>query len=230
MFIAALIALLAVASIAYSRTERVQPVVAVVQSFLTVVAILLAGFWYFVERKGTSHAELSVKADGVHLTPDQALVQLKIEIRNAGATLLHADDWKVQILSLDPAALPIAQVAALPYDQWPGDATKGDPYRAQELAWPAIRVFKGREPHQIEPGELDLKTLEFLVPCDEKVVRAAVSLKKRDFKWDPTALLAKRAQDDPAEYWWKARALLDIGQLCGKPVGASTHFEGGEGK
>jgi hypothetical protein len=230
ILVAILVALIGLAGAVYRRTAKVEGVVNVVQSFLTAVAILLAGFWYFVERKGTSHADLQLRVEGAHLTDELALLEVHLAVRNSGTTLLKADQWKVQLLSVDPATLPLAAALALPGDSWPERVGDAQLYSGGELLWPALRRFNGFEIHDVEPGETDIKTFDFLVACkDEKLLKVMASLRKADFKWDPTAVrLGRDTRATPREFWWKARALVDGGKVCAAPVGSTVKLSGNE--
>ncbi len=223
----------------YSRDATLDPVVKVVQAVLTAFALLLAGLWYFVERKGMSHAELALSADGVRVTDELALVHLRIEIKNVGFIALKAENWVVRLLSIVPTDLPLDRIASdAGWDKWPatikvrradGGIEDRLVYYEQELLWRTERNFEGWDRHEIEPGETDAKTMDFLIPCTGKVMRATVAVQK-DAAWNWGAFKRLPYREPQREWWWRDRINLNLGALCAKPVGASAKLGiGGDG-
>ena len=214
----------------YHRDEKFDPVLQGVQAIMTAFAILLAGTWYLVERKGMSHAGLELKAEGVRMPGGVALVQLRIEIRNIGHTLLQARDWDVRLQSIYPAAIPLAPLTRTELNHWPKAVGKHQAYATQELRWPTISRFRGRDLHEVEPGEMDLKNIDFVVSCaTDRVVRASAAVKKLDPRWDWPSIRKRLGGEPPDELWWKERALIDLGTLCDKPEGTAMALGVGEG-
>ena len=206
----------------YRRNDKLDPVVQGVQAILTAFAILLAGSWYLVERKGMSHAELALGANGVRLPDGVVLVQLRIEIRNIGHTLLRARDWDIRLQTIYPTDLPVAPLAATRLNHWPAKVGDHQAYHSQEIRWPAIARFRGENLHEVEPGEKDVKSVDFFVPCaTEKVIRATAAVKKLDPRWDWGSIKKRMRGEKPDELWWKDRALVDISKLCAAPEGSA---------
>jgi hypothetical protein len=209
----------------YRRDDKLDPVVQGVQAILTAFAILLAGTWYLVERKGMSHAELALKGNGVRLPGGMVLVQLRIEIRNIGHTLLRARDWDIRLQSIYPTDLPVAPLAATDLNHWPAAVGEHPAYHTQEIRWPAISRFRGQDLHEVEPGETDLKSVDFFVPCaSEKVVRASAAVLKLDPRLDWPSIAKRLRGEAPDQLWWKERALFDLGKLCAAPEGSTMEL------
>lgn len=210
----------------YRRNDKLNPVLQGVQAVLTAFAILLAGLWYFVERKGMSHAELALKVQGVRMPGDIALVQLRIEIRNVGHTLLRARDWDVRLQSVFPTDLPLAPLATTELNHWPKKVGLAEAYYDQEVRWPTISQFWGQDLHEIEPGEMDLKNMDFLVSCKtDTVLRASAALKKLDTRWDWDSMKKRIGGKKPKALWWKERALVDLRQLCRSAAGTAMQLK-----
>lgn len=206
----------------YRRDDKLDPVIQGVQAILTAFAILLAGTWYLVERKGMSHADLQLKANGVRMPGGVVLVQLRIEIRNIGHTLLQARDWDVRLQSIYPTELPLTPLADTRLNHWPQAVGTHQAYSTQELRWPTISRFRGQDLHEVEPGEMDLKSIDFVVSCiSDKVVRATAAVKKLDARWDWPSMRKRFAGKSPDELWWKERLLIDLGRVCGMPEGTT---------
>ena len=210
----------------YRRNEKLDPVIQGVQAILTGFAILLAGSWYLVERKGMSHAELGIKADGVRMPGDVVLVQLRIEIRNVGHTLLRARDWDVRLQAIYPSDLPLAPLAGMQLNHWPSAVGNYRAYDKQALQWPTISRFRGQDLHEVEPGEADLKVVDFVVSCkSDKVIRATAALKKLDTRWDWPSVRKRIRFESQDELWWKERMLIDLGRLCASPQGTAAELK-----
>jgi hypothetical protein len=223
-----LLLLLAVAALIYRRTSASQNVMSTVQSLLTAAAILLAGFWYFIERKGMSHAEVHLSATGVHMAEGIALVQLRIETKNVGYIMLHANEWDVRLLSVLPNQLPLDTLAGLKLLAWPAQIDKAEAYYAQELAWTPVRAFQGYDRHDIEPGESDLKAIDFVVPCTLRVGELTAALRKLDMSWDWDRLMNKLRGKENEQMWWKDRLVFNLAGVCDGPIGSVAHLgEGG---
>ncbi|MEA2998856.1 MAG: hypothetical protein QOK17_689 [Sphingomonadales bacterium] len=219
MLAAALIALVAtilICAVLFRVWPSTEKVAAIAQSALTAAAILLAGFWYFVERKAMPHAELHLEARGVHLQAGLALVALRIDIKNGGSTVLHAAQWDVRLLSIVPTKLPLSSLAALGRDEWPESENA---YYDQELRWDVLRAFRGSDDHAVEPGESDIKAMDFIVPCTYPVLRATAALKRPQARGREERLERTFNEDTSDDWWWKDRALIDLQELCRKPVG-----------
>ena len=209
----------------YRRNDKLDPVLQGVQAVLTAFAILLAGLWYFVERKGMSHAELALKVHGVKMPGDLALVQLRIEIRNVGHTLLRARDWDVRLQSIFPTDLPLAPLADTEFNHWPRAVGAVEAYHTQELRWPTISYFRGQDLHEVEPGEMDLKNMDFVVSCDNAVLRAGAALRKLDTRWDWASIRKRIGGEMPEALWWKERALVDLHKLCAGKAGTTLRLD-----
>jgi hypothetical protein len=212
----------------YKRNATLDPAAKVVQAVLTAFALLLAGLWYFVERKGMSHAEIKVTADGARVSPELALVQLRIETKNVGFIVLRARHWDVRLLSIVPSyKMPLPQIATLPRGAWPEKVAGENAYFDQELRWKVIRRFDGDDLHEVEPGELDVKSMDWLVPCSFRVLRATVAVEKPDKSWNWRALLDRPRGIKPEPLWWKDRTMLDLGPICAADiaVGATAKLD-----
>lgn len=209
-----------------TKAPGLDPSVKIVQAVLTAFALLLAGLWYFVERKGMSHAEVKITADGAHVSPGLLLVQARIEIKNIGYTVLRPKNWDIRLLSVLPTTTPLEEIAKADWDAWPETVADEPAYHDQELRLPTIRMFKGESAREIEPGEFDVKTVDLLVPCTHKIARLTVAMQKPDPRWDRTSIMDRLRGKEPAKLWWKDRALLSFAELCEKPVGSTAKLHG----
>jgi len=218
-----------------------------VQAVLTSLAILVAGLWYFTERKSAAHADLSLEVTGAHVSAGLVLIEAKVRTRNLGHVLLETSDWNVQLQSVVPTILPVEEIANLPLDDWRERIGDLNIYWNNQIQWHTLRRFTGQDHRQIEPGELDLKTFDFLIRCDTILARISVALRKPG--WGGWLSLRGRGTGEteegasgneggrnaggetpgsPAEpteeWWWEDHALLPIAQLCRAPVGSVSNF------
>ena len=96
------------------------------------------------------------------------------------------------------------------------------------LQWPVLRQYNGPVDHEIEPGESDLITITFVVPCQSaQYARVATDIEKTarkpqrssentassSYNVDTQTPSQEQARDAMV---WKARTSVDIGSLCKK--------------
>lgn len=171
-------------------------------ALLTGAAILVAGYWYLVERKGAPHADLDQSVAVVALGNGLAAVETTLGIKNLGSTLLEIRRFDLRLQSVSPAGLPLDQVAAAAPTVWPATFADGRTpmYAGTELQWRTIRYFAGAVQSDIEPGETDHITSTFIVPCTLKRVRIASEVTKAGAE----------------QLTWKIRTFASTEDACGK--------------
>ncbi len=200
-------------------SATLDPSIRIVQGGLTALAILLAGTWYFVERKGQSHAEVKLVVDAVRISEDFALVEVRHEIKNVGYIVLRPRLWDVQVLRVVPSTLPFAIIERAATNHWPAFVNGRETYVEGELVWGILQQFKGKLEREIEPGEMDVVVMDFVVPCWVSVARVSSAIKKADRRWDVAAIRHRLREGRWMEWWWKDRALVDVGRVCAADVG-----------
>lgn len=198
-------------------TEKFHPAASSLQALVTAAAVILAGGWYLVERRGAAQADIELDVAGAKLVEGAVLVEAKVTIHNRGQVLIEPATWDVQLLSVAPAnGLPVAGAveagARLP-EGWP-KAIDGQPlYSAEgEARWRGLRRYHQPADLEVEPGEKDVKMFDFLIPCSVDAAVVSVRLRK-----PPPALIWER--EDEGGRWWRDRSLVGLAELCGSETG-----------
>jgi hypothetical protein len=198
-------------------TEKFHPAAASLQALVTAAAVILAGGWYMVERRGAAQADIELEVAGAKLAEGIVLVEVKVTVHNRGQVLVRPARWDVQLLSVAPAnGLPVAgavEAGARMPQGWP-KAIGGQPlYSAEgEARWRGLRRYDQPADLEVEPGEKDVKMFDFLIPCSIDAAVVSVRLRK-----PPPALIWER--EDEGGRWWRDRSLIGLTELCGGETG-----------
>jgi hypothetical protein len=191
------------------------------QALFTLGAFSLAAYWYFVERKGVPHADVTQTIAGHALGNDTLSIEAHIRIKNLGERLLRIREVQSHLQDVEAGTFGYISLARLNDDQYwkatrPRTAGDNRPstaddnqFNGAELRWPLVRGFTDRVRHDIEPGETDLIVITFLLRCSEvrNHVRIATDVLNPD---SGTERLA-----------WKARDFFDLGNICPQQQGAA---------
>jgi hypothetical protein len=202
---------LGISRLVYGRDKSFSDAANTFQTVLTAAAIMLAGYWYFVERRGKPHADVTQAVSVVPIKPGFVGVESQISIKNLGETVLRINQARVKLQQIspppsDPGILIPEKLASLGRDEWPEyaepDATGRQlpMFSTTELQWPTIRRYRDKVNHEIEPGETDVMIATFIVTCDIKMVRVAALLRKDS--------------GDKDEKWWRSAAFADTAKVC----------------
>ncbi len=219
-FVILLVGLAAILFVAFrmmpDAPSKFHPSAVSLQALITVIAVVVAGYWYLIERRGTAHANVEISAIGVRLNENAVLVQARVEIENSGQILLEPQEWEVRLLSVVPSrSFPLdaaIQDARDHYDQWPERIAGAPAYFDNELQWSALRRFNGPAEHEIEPGERDIRIFDMLVPCTVATANLTIALRKPRPQW-------WRPAEPPEGWWWKDRLLIGLSGLCAGEAG-----------
>lgn len=196
--------------------QNFHPAAASLQALITAAAVLLAGGWYLVERRGAAQADLELDLAGARLDDEAVLIQAKVTIHNRGQILLKPAQWDVQLLGLVPAGgLPVGaavEAGARFPEEWPSLIGSDAIYSAEgEARWRGLRRYARRADLEVEPGEKDVKLFDFLLPCTVKSAVVSVRLRK-----PPPTFMWEREPEEGR--WWRDRGLVGLAELCaGRP-------------
>jgi hypothetical protein len=197
------------------KDSKFHPVAASLQALITVFVALVAGYWYFIERKGMPHATIELTAKGVRLDERTALVQARVEIENTGHVVLRPPEWDVRLLAIVPTlGAPVGPAAAHArrgFDRWPEQFGSANGYYNGELRWTPIRRFHGPAILEIEPGERDVKTFDILVSCELRSGRLTAALRKPSLPW--------WLGGDTGPWWWSDRLMFSLRNVCEGEIG-----------
>ena len=218
LVIVGILAGLFLARSAYTRDNSFSNAATMLQAVFTAGALIVAAYWYIVERKGQPHAELAQTVKVEPVGPDLVTVEASVRVKNIGRQLLTLTQVEVRLQQIWPDSTEVNKIFSLPYNEWPKCFNYADEdcekkhdksmFNETELQWSTSRFFDRTViAHKIEPGETELLTETFIVPCFVKIVRVATNVLKK--KGDPNK------KDDP-DLWWRARNFVEIGDACDK--------------
>ncbi|MBX7501986.1 hypothetical protein K3181_11085 [Qipengyuania sp. YG27] len=185
------------------------------QALLTLVALATTGYWFFLERKGMPHADVSQEVSAVPLGDGLIAVEAHVKVHNLGQRELVVDHLKSRLQLVRGDAYRYDLLNAKKGDDYWAAKRSGKSHKPQfnqaELLWPIHRTFDRRVEYKIEPGETDLVVATFLMSCSKaNWIRVATDIFKpsgagRWFGW-------KNEKDKDKA--WKARTFLDVRSAC----------------
>jgi hypothetical protein len=156
---------------ARTRLEVSKDYAATIQSILTIIAILVGAYWYFLERGHVVKANVTHRVERVEIGNGFAWVQLTAEIENKSKhqiTIRGSKAWLQQIYPL--TADMNAVVQQIKADKLSPRILIKDSGRVE---WPALGVVEGKQVRVVvEPGETERVVFEFVVPAESQVLRA----------------------------------------------------------
>lgn len=192
------------------------------QALLTLLALLTTGYWFFLERKGMPHADVSQDVTVVPVADGLVAVEAHVRVTNLGQRLLKIDriNSRLQLIRAD----------AYHYDQlnrergeayWggerPNNSKHPEQFHASELRWPIHRRYNDIVKHEIEPGETDMIVVTFLASCSlADWVRVATDVYKPRGSGSPFASRSAREAQQDEEMAWKSRSFVELKKACGK--------------
>lgn len=229
-----LVCAIAIAVILLARVigeERTNVWVQIFQAVATTAAITLAGYWYFIERRGEPHADVSQTAEVIPLGKGRIAVEVHVHVQNLGRQLLRIDRFvsRLQLADVDHYGMNDL-IGKNGLDYWHSTSVAGKDARAHfnhaELRWPQLNYYDDKVEHEIEPGESDLLVATFLLNCPpQDFVRVASDVAKPiDEQTDENTeseanLLANAGEAHPIDdrrMMWKARSFVNVGKICRK--------------
>lgn len=195
------------------------------QALLTLLALLTTGYWFFLERKGMPHADVSQEIAVIPVSKGLVAVEVHVKITNLGQRLLEIDKINSRLQLVRPDAYDYVGLNKKKgEDYWlaerPGASKNSKQFHIAELRWPIYRQYRDEVKHRIEPGETDLLVVTFLMECRHaKWVRVATdvykpaenSLGKASGSADATV---ETLEDADQNYAWKARSFVNARDIC----------------
>ena len=183
----------------YKYDPEFGKIISAVQAIISIGALIVAAYWYFVERKDMPHADIHVSAQVEKLNGDAALILARVDIKNNGTGLLTITDREVRLLTARMNAANLDTVLHLEPTQFPPTFPAGrELFDGGEIAWKGLRQYSGRDEVKIEPGETDNIFVDLVVPCSERLVKLTASVKKPGRE----------------DLWYKDRKLIPLGPTC----------------
>lgn len=173
-----------------------------VQALATTVAIMFAGYWYIYERKGQPQANIGLEVVGLKVAKDLVTLEARFTISNLGSTLLEVGETDARLQEMNADSLPLDAIRKLGWQDFPAKVAGRDAFDDGVLLWPTVKWFKGGGDRRIEPGESDLRIVDFVASCRNTAMRVYFAM-----------------QRPGSDQVWSDQAILSLAQLCGGPIG-----------
>lgn len=187
----------------YRRDPEFGKIFSAVQAMISIAGLLVAAYWFFVERKGMPHANVKLSAQAVRMSERSAMVSVRMSVENKGMTLLTLDQVKISLLAVRMKDSTEDFVLAQDTDSFPARNSSGrELYDKGEFSWKALKSYSTKYSIEIEPGETDTIFVDFIVPCTEHVLRIIGDAKK------PVK----------TDWWYKDRMLIVTTSICNAPL------------
>lgn len=169
------------------------------QAVLTGGAVLVAGYWYLVERRGAPHADLSQSVRWLGATKQSALIESQLALKNTGSVLVRVTELDVRLLDTKLTKEKARELDDLSPTEWPESFSDGKRmFVGTELQFRPVKWFRGPVLHEIEPGETDTLSATFAVPCTVRNGKITFEVRKGGRE----------------ELWWKASSLFALDTKC----------------
>jgi hypothetical protein len=217
------------------------------QALFTLAAFLATAYWFFVERKGQPHADVSQVVHVLPLGRGLIMVEAHISVKNLGERLLRLERLTSRVQVVHAAPYNIRALGDLNGDEywnaWRSDRegiedVGNSHFNYSELRWPIIKEYEQEVDHEIEPGETDLIVVTFVLNCQSGMdwVRVASDIQHPDASGpaDPAPLGRDAPLSLPADgteakigsegapMAWKARSFSEVREACAETSIASA--------
>ena len=151
-----------VAASSRSRLERAKDWFGIFQSFVTIVALIAGGYWFFLQRELFPSAVITHEITHRRITNAGTWLHVSVKISNMGK----------RVLDLDSAILRVQQILPL-HQTIKKQINRGDLILPGEemVRWPELDQYQSNRNVRIEPGENDVVNYEFIVPSSVETVK-----------------------------------------------------------
>jgi hypothetical protein len=142
--------------------DQVHKVGEVVLHAVTVVAIAVAGVWFFLTREAAPHGRTSHEAVSQKISDNHRWVHVDVLIQNVGKRPINIGYCSAKVERVLP--LDESQLKSL------GNGKLGG--KSSEINWPQAAAIQRRDRgHFIEPGEEHRLRFDFVIPANVELVR-----------------------------------------------------------
>lgn len=202
-----------------ARTEQTLKFMQSLQAFATIFVLILAGYMYFVERKNKNRVNLNQEVIVTKVDRDLVSAEVQIKIENVGFQQIELEQLDVRLKLISPTLSDYNYLAAgsgLSDDEyWSAKRDDGkNLFDNLEFKWPVIRQTKHELENIVEPGEQDLVTVTFMIPC-------LMSNQQIDTVKVSTSL----SNPEKKKYSWKLSSFVNITEACEKDLSLNQRSE-----
>lgn len=155
----------------------------IVQKIGTIVALIAAAWWFYVQEETAGRLNVSLGVDDRQLSDQWALVTVTLEMENVGKRNIETSEALVRVQKV----LPLESDAAAKLAQGKHLISKND----SDVLWPVLdRTYRSTEWRLLRANEKDHLYVEFLIPACVKTAKiyAEISGQFRDLVWHRASL------------------------------------------
>lgn len=143
------------------------------QSLVTILAIIFAGFWFLISDEGSRKLNISHSFKSYGISENYRWVGVSVKIENAGRRLVNIENGKVWLQKILPIPRDIKKLIDSNQLLIPKDK--------REVQWNIIgKIYNEEIKAEILPGETDELEYDFIIPCYVKVVKLYSHYGKQD--------------------------------------------------
>ncbi len=143
--------------------ERLQSVTGVVQSIITILAVLVAGTWFVVQREGVPKVIVAHTITHRQINRDEIWLHVTITVANPGKRRIRVEFGTVRVLQILPLHKDILAMKA--------QGKHLIPVYQSQVVWPLIDQREIKEKVGIEPGEKDEFHHDFIIPSSLQTIQ-----------------------------------------------------------
>ncbi len=155
-------------------------------AFLSCVALVLAGYWYFIERRGIPKLNVHSDIQAWPMRGNALLVRTEVRLENVGTVKYELDNeapFRLEIGQVFPVR-PAEDVNTLLEAFRAGERNEFDVYNIVRTdQWPMLAAVEGGLSTEIESGETERRYFKAIVPCSEGQVLAATAIVPKQVDW-----------------------------------------------
>lgn len=141
--------------------QAIKDIVSIIQSVVTIIAILVAAVWFFMTREHVPRANIVLETQTVDLTDNNYLLSAIAQLENTGKIDIRLDEAVARVDVLRP------NLGLFPT----GDFEPLKQTRGQFRFYTVCRRVIDVESAWIEPGEKHSVAVDFLVPKGVEAIR-----------------------------------------------------------
>lgn len=210
MIYVALLGAAALVVILYVSGNRGRHTMEALAALLTCLALMAAGYWYFVERRGLPKLNATPSIQTWAVEDGMVFVRVELLMENVGSTdivMLPDDPFRMEIGQVLPLAGQQARDLVAAYH--PVDSDSGPLEILQTDKYPSRAIIKGGLDLRIEPGETEKRYFKAVVPCVDGLVSSVrVDIPKK-VDWFQGVL-----EQDRRQLFWRGQAISDPITTC----------------
>jgi hypothetical protein len=156
-----------------TRLEKTEKITSIIQAVVTVIAIILAGIWFYLQRELRPKLNITHTVTYQPITEHWNWIHIDVGLTNISKRHLRLTRGRIRIQQILPLDDPLAEAINRGENLIPQEQT--------QVTWPMLgNTYSPNLQIRMEPGESDTLEYEFIVPSSLKVVRIYTYFEERE--------------------------------------------------